>query len=59
MQSYGSRYVKPPIVFGDADLGDGLPVGDLVRMEFSGGIGALENPIAGQPVSDQLRSLAR
>ena len=52
-------YWGTPIVFGDADLGDGLQVGDLVRMEFSGGIGALENPIAGQPVSDQLRSLAR
>ena len=50
-------YWGTPIVFGDADLGDGLLVGDVVRMEFSGGIGTLENPITRQQTSDQLRSL--
>jgi len=51
-------YWGTPIVFGEADLADGLLVGDLVRMEFSGGIGVLENPIEGQQPSDQLRSLS-
>ena len=50
-------YWGTPIVFAQSDLADGLQDGDVVRMEFSGGIGMLENPIVAQPATDQLRGL--
>ena len=50
-------YWGTPIVFSEDDLADGLQVGDLVRMTFSGGIGTLENPIAAQPETTQLAGL--
>ena len=52
-------YWGTPIVFAESDLADGLLEGDVVRLEFSGGIGTLENPIAAQAQTDQLLSLGR
>ncbi len=50
-------YWGTPIVFADKDLAGGLQVGDLVRMNFSGGIGMLENPVVALPVTGQLAGL--
>ena len=50
-------YWGTPIVFADADLADGLLVGDVVRMVFSGGIGTLENEVVALPETTQLRGL--
>jgi len=50
-------YWGTPIVFAEADLADGLMVGDVVRMAFSGGIGTLETPVAALKATDQYRSL--
>ncbi len=51
-------YWGTPIVFGDGDLADGLLDGDVCRLEFSGGIGVLENPIVPLPAFEgQLRGL--
>jgi len=50
-------YWGTPIVFAEGDLADGLIEGDLVRMEFSGGIGRLSNPITRPASSDQLARL--
>lgn len=41
-------YWGTPIVFAEADLPNGLLVGDVVRMTFSGGIGVLETAIVAQ-----------
>jgi len=41
-------YWGTPIVFAEADLPNGLQVGDVVRMTFSGGIGVLETSIVPQ-----------
>ena len=51
-------YWGTPIVFAEADLADGLQVGDVVRMRFSGGIGILENEIVALPETEQLQDLA-
>lgn len=50
-------YWGTPIVFSEADLADGLLVGDVVRMTFSGGIGALETPVVALKATDQYRGL--
>ena len=47
-------YWGTPIVFAEGDLADGLLVGDLVRMSFSGGIGTLDNTIVPLPETTQL-----
>ncbi|SVE20412.1 uncharacterized protein METZ01_LOCUS473266, partial [marine metagenome] len=47
-------YWGTPIVFAEADLADGLQVGDVVRMTFSGGIGTLDNEIEPLPETTQL-----
>ncbi len=46
-----------PIVFSEADLSDGLQVGDELRLRFSGGIGELHNRIVGPEKIDQLEIL--
>ena len=56
---FQALYWGTPIVFSEADLADGLVVGDLLRLRFSGGIGLLENRIAAPPETDQLKRLAR
>ena len=50
-------YWGTPMVFADVDLSDGLQVGDVVRMMFSGGIGALENEIVELSETGQLEDL--
>ena len=50
-------YWGTPIVFSEADLADGLQVGDVVRMTFEGGIGTLENEIEPLAETGQLRAL--
>ncbi|MSR82296.1 MAG: hypothetical protein EXS58_05145 [Candidatus Latescibacteria bacterium] len=50
-------YWGTPIVFADKDLAGGLQVGDVVRMNFSGGIGVLENPVVALPDIGQLAGL--
>jgi len=50
-------YWGTPLVFAEADLPDGLQVEDVVRMAFSGGIGALETPVAALEATDQYRDL--
>ena len=52
-------YWGTPIVFAEADLADGLQIGDLMRLTFSGGIGRLENPVVELPTVDQLNGLER
>ena len=52
-------YWGTPIVFADVDLADGLQVGDVVRMKFSGGIGTLENEIVELPQTGQLEKLSQ
>ncbi len=52
-------YWGTPIVFAEADLADGLQVGDLMRLTFSGGIGRLENPVVELPTVAQLTGLGR
>ena len=47
-------YWGTPLVFGEADLADGLLDGDSVRMSFSGGIGILENPVIPLAPTSQL-----
>ncbi len=51
-------YWGTPIVFAEGDLQDGLIEGDLVRMEFSGGIGSLANPVVAGHLPDQLSRLS-
>ncbi len=51
-------YWGTPIVFGEGDFPNGLQVGDLMRLTFSGGIGTLENPVAELKTVDQLRRLS-
>ena len=46
-----------PIVFSEADMSDGLQVGDVMKLEFSGGIGTLENEVAALPKTKQLEQL--
>ena len=50
-------YWGTPIVFAEKDLKDGVLVGDLLRLSFSGGIGMLENPVVALPQTDQFNSL--
>ncbi|MFC1525306.1 fumarylacetoacetate hydrolase family protein [Candidatus Latescibacterota bacterium] len=50
-------YWGTPIVFAEADLTEGLLVGDVVSMSFSGGIGTLETPVAALEDSEQYASL--
>ena len=50
-------YWGTPIVFADKDLAGGLQVGDVVRMNFSGGIGVLENPVILLPETGQFAGL--
>lgn len=47
-----------PIVFSDADLSEGLQVGDELCLRFSGGIGELRNRIVAPRTIDQLRILS-
>ena len=46
-----------PIVFAEADLAGGLQEGDVLRLNFSGGIGTLQNRVVTLPDADQLRDL--
>lgn len=46
-----------PIVFSEEDMSDGLQVGDVMKLEFSGGIGTLENEVAALPKTTQLEQL--
>lgn len=50
-------YWGTPIVFAESDLSDGLLAGDVMRLQFSGGIGVLENPVVPLPETDQLQGL--
>ena len=50
-------YWGTPIVFSDADLKDGLKVGDWLRLRFSGGIGELHNRIVAPEANNQLEML--
>ena len=43
-----------PIVFSEEDMSDGLQVGDVMKLEFSGGIGTLENEVIALPNTNQL-----
>ncbi len=52
-------YWGTPIVFAEKDLEGGLLAGDVVRMNFSGGIGVLENEIALLPGTGQLAGLRK
>jgi hypothetical protein len=52
-------YWGTPIVFGESDLSNGLAVGDLMRLNFSGGIGTLENTVIALPQTGQLDRLSR
>ena len=45
------------IVFAEADLSDGVQVGDVMRLEFSGGIGQLENAVVALEETGQLAGL--
>ena len=38
-------------------MSDGLQVGDVMKLEFSGGIGTLENEVAALPKTKQLEQL--
>tara|TARA_B100000902_G_scaffold122956_1_gene122981 strand:+ start:1146 stop:2180 length:1035 start_codon:yes stop_codon:yes gene_type:complete len=46
-----------PIVFSEEDMSDGLQVGDVMKLEFSGGIGTLENEVVALPKTNQLEQL--
>ncbi len=50
-------YWGTPIVFAEADLSDGMQVGDVMRLEFSGGIGTLENGVVALAETGQLAGL--
>ena len=50
-------YWGTPIVFAEADLSDGVQVGDVMRLEFSGGIGQLENAVVALEETGQLAGL--
>ena len=50
-------YWGTPIVFSEADFADGIQVGDVMRLEFSGGIGVLENPVVALAETGQLAEL--
>ena len=50
-------YWGTPIVFAEADLSDGIQVGDVMRLAFSGGIGVLENPVVALAETGQLAGL--
>ena len=50
-------YWGTPIVFSEADLSDGVQVGDVMRLAFSGGIGQLENAVVALEETGQLAGL--
>ncbi len=50
-------YWGTPIVFAEADLSDGVQVGDVMRLHFSGGIGILENGVVALEDTGQLAGL--
>ena len=50
-------YWGTPIVFTESDLAGGLLDGDVMRLEFSGGIGVLENAVVPLEETDQLEGL--
>ena len=50
-------YWGTPIVFAEADLSDGVQVGDVMRLHFSGGIGTLENGVVALEETGQLAGL--
>ena len=50
-------YWGTPIVFSEADFSDGMLVGDVMRLGFSGGIGVLENPVVALEETGQLVEL--
>ena len=50
-------YWGTPIVFAEADLVTGLVDGDVMQLEFSGGIGMLENPVVPLEEPTQLQGL--
>ena len=50
-------YWGTPIVFAEADLATGLLDGDVMQLEFSGGIGVLENPVVPLEEPTQLQGL--
>ena len=50
-------YWGTPIVFAEADLATGLVDGDVMQLEFSGGIGVLENPVVPLEEPTQLQGL--
>lgn len=50
-------YWGTPIVFSEGDFPQGLQVGDVMRLHFSGGIGVLENSVAAQEAAGQLKVL--
>jgi len=52
-------YWGTPIVFTEEDLSGGVQVGDVMRLHFSGGIGALENGVTQLKDTGQLASLAK
>ena len=52
-------YWGTPIVFTEEDLSGGVQVGDLMRLHFSGGIGALENGVKELADTGQLAGLAK
>lgn len=47
-----------PFVFEESEVERGLLPGDLVRIEFGGGIGRLENRVVAQEETEQIRCLA-
>ncbi len=50
-------YWGTPIVFAESDLSDGVQVGDVMRLHFSGGIGTLENGVMPLEDTGQLTGL--
>ena len=50
-------YWGTPIVFAETDFADGIQVGDVMRLRFSGGIGTLENPGVAREETGQLAGL--
>ena len=50
-------YWGTPIVFSEADLSDGVQIGDVMRLAFSGGIGQLENAVVALEETGQLAGL--
>ena len=50
-------YWGTPIVFAETDFSDGIQIGDVMRLRFSGGIGTLENPVVALEETGQLAGL--